>query len=355
MKKKIPLWFYIILIIISIPFMILLEKLSPLQKKIWIIVSFIFFIILIIREKSRKKKLSLKDAVNKIEEDKLLEKVKQFIQNENYTEAFSYLKQASSIGSVQAMYWLGRFYLEGKGIDRNPTKAYEYFSEAGEKGYPKALYELGMFYLNGQVVEKYLSKAEKYIKEAAQKGDQRALDILDKMGIRVKIEKSFYNDEVSIMKESLSHKGILKNMFISTFLLAIFAFCVAFILGTYILYQGYIDSYQQDFAGYSSGGLLNKCMEMSFPMALIASLIETGIGFICMLIAYSKPRISSVKYALILFFMAWISTFVIFTLENWLSSTHGTNHFWALTIIYLIAVFILGLFIKLSKKEKPIF
>lgn len=335
--------------------MILFEKLSPLGKIIWIIVCFVIIVISETIKYYRRNKLSLQDAVNKIEEDKLLEKVKQLIQKDNYTEAFSYLKQASSIGSVQAMYWLGRFYLEGKGIDRNPTKAYEYFSEAGEKGYPKALYELGMFYLNGQVVEKDLSKAEKYIKEAAQKGDQRALDILDKMGIRVKIEKTFYNEEVSIMKESLSPKGILKNVFISTFLLAIVAFCLAFILGTYILYQGYIDSYQQYFDGYSSGGLLNKCMEKSFPMALIASLIETGIGFICMLIAYSKPRISSVKYALILFFMAWIPTFVIFTIENWLSSTHGTNHFWVLTIIYLIAVFILGLFIKLSKKEKPIF
>ena len=97
---------------------------------------------------------SLQEAVNQIEEEKLLIQIKQLIQQENYVEAFPTLEKASILGNAEAMYILGELYFEGKYIEKDLSRAFEYYKQASEKKYPKALYELGMLYLRGEIVNK---------------------------------------------------------------------------------------------------------------------------------------------------------------------------------------------------------
>jgi Sel1 repeat protein len=296
---------------------------------------------------------SLEKAVNQIEEDKLLIRIRKLIQQEYYVEAIPLLERALRLGSAEAMYILGTVYSEGKYIGKDLSKAFEYYKQESEKRYPKALYELGMLYLKGEIVDKDLFKAKEFLKESAKYGDKRALEILNKMGV---IIESSQNDEekYDILQENdtieSDKKGILSNVFISTFLLAIVIFFVIFLLGIEVLSSNKIDSYGNNNIYWEK----SQIREEAALIALVTTLIGMGIGFIGMLIAYFKPKMSELKYVSVIFVVIWLPTLTIFFIKDGFSNTDDKNAFWGLTFIYLIVLIIIGLFIKISKYKKSI-
>jgi Sel1 repeat protein len=296
---------------------------------------------------------SLEEAVNQIEEDKLLIRIRKLIQQEYYVDAIPLLERACRLGSAEAMYILGTVYSEGKYIGKDLSRAFEYYKQESEKRYPKALYELGMLYLKGEIVDKDLFKAKEFLKESAKYGDKRALEILNKMGV---IIESSQNDEekYDILQENdtieSDKKGILSNVFISTFLLAIVIFFVIFLLGIEVLSSNKVDSYGNNNIYWEK----SQIREEAALIALVTTLIGMGIGFIGMLIAYFKPKISELKYVSVIFVVIWLPTLTIFFIKDGFSNTDDKNAFWGLTFIYLIVLIIIGLFIKISKYKKSI-
>ena len=296
---------------------------------------------------------SSEEAVNQIEEDKLLIQIRKLIRQEYYVDAIPLLERAFRLGSAEAMYILGTVYSEGKYIGKDLSKAFEYYKQESEKRYPKALYELGMLYLKGEIVDKDLFKAKEFLKESAKYGDKRALEILNKMGV---IIESSQNDEekYDILQENdtieSDKKGILSNVFISTFLLAIVIFFIIFLLGIEVLSSNKVDSYGNNNIYWEK----SQIREEAALIALVTTLIGMGIGFIGMLIAYFKPKISELKYVSVIFVVIWLPTLTIFFIKDGFSNTDDKNAFWGLTFIYLIVLIIIGLFIKISKYKKSI-
>ena len=257
---------------------------------------------------------SLEEAVNQIEEDKLLIQIRKLIRQEYYVDAIPLLERAFRLGSAEAMYILGTVYSEGKYIGKDLSKAFEYYKQESEKRYPKALYELGMLYLKGEIVNKDLFKAKEFLKESAKYGDKRALEILNKMGV---IIESSQNDEekYDILQENdtieSDKKGILSNVFISTFLLAIVIFFIIFLLGIEVLSSNKVDSYGNNNIYWEK----SQIREEAALIALVTTLIGMGIGFIGMLIAYFKPKISELKYVSVIFVVIWLPTLTIFFIK----------------------------------------
>ena len=301
---------------------------------------------------------SLEEAVNQIEEDKLLIRIRKLIQQEYYVDAIPLLERACRLGSAEAMYILGTVYSEGKYIGKDLSRAFEYYKQESEKRYPKALYELGMLYLKGEIVDKDLFKAKEFIKKSAKYGDKRALEILDRMGVNImniSVESSQNDEEkYDIIQEKdtieSDKKGTLSNVFISTFLLAIVIFFVIFLLGIEVLSSNKVDSYGNNNIYWEK----SQIREEAALIALVTTLIGMGIGFIGMLIAYFKPKISELKYVSVIFVVIWLPTLTIFFIKDGFSNTDDKNAFWGLTFIYLIVLIIIGLFIKISKYKKSI-
>gem|GEM_PF-812595 len=244
-------------------------------------------------------------------------------------------EKASILGNAEAMYILGELYFEGKYIEKDLSRAFEYYKQASEKKYPKTLYELGMLYLRGEIVNKDSNKAEEFIKESAKYGDERALKIVNKMGV---IIESSQNDKekYDIIKENdtikSDKKGILSNVFISTFLLAIVIFFTIFLLGI-VFFTSNKDSYVNKYSYLNNNiywgepsqinnyrqSLINddtywqsQIRGEAAEVALVTTLIGMGIGFIGMLIAYFKPKISELKYVSVIFVIVWLPTLTIF-------------------------------------------
>jgi hypothetical protein len=63
---------------------------------------------------------------------------------------------------------LGRAYLHGLGIARDPVEAVQWFRKAADAGNVLAMINLGNAYLNGVGVERNKSEAERWFAKARQ-------------------------------------------------------------------------------------------------------------------------------------------------------------------------------------------
>ena len=55
-------------------------------------------------------------------------------------------REQAKQGDAEAMYQLGRYYLEGKGVEQNKEIASDWWLRAAMKGYIPACHELGLYY-----------------------------------------------------------------------------------------------------------------------------------------------------------------------------------------------------------------
>ena len=271
--------------------------------------------------------------------EKLFKRALSLITQNNYTEALPILEQATNLGNAEAMCTLGELYAEGKVVANDVQKSYEYYSQAAQKEHPQAQYQLGMCFLAGKGVSSDVQQAQQWIEKAAQNDYPEALEILKRMGIEVTpIQKT----ETTTSKETIKHtkkRGVLSNVFVSTFLLGITLWIVFFVFGLIVFKSQFSEQ--------------NIKLQSSY-FAFIISVFGMILGFICILIAYFKPKISSLTYIIILFISTWIPTLLIYFVMNYFSERGRTEEFWGITFTYVIALIVIGIFIKLSKSKKPI-
>ncbi|GMR07344.1 MAG: hypothetical protein BMS9Abin26_0347 [Gammaproteobacteria bacterium] len=81
------------------------------------------------------------------------------IRKGEYKQAFGYFQKAADKGSLNARVVIGKFYLEGLGVEKNYGKAYEIFRSAAEQHNVTAKYYLGILYFFGMGVEKDRKKS----------------------------------------------------------------------------------------------------------------------------------------------------------------------------------------------------
>jgi TPR repeat protein len=84
------------------------------------------------------------------------------------------LHQAIEMGSYEACYALGSWYLHGKNVEKNLKKAVAYFKKASEGNVVRAFFDLAVSYETGIGVKKDPKKALEFYLKAAVWGDQQS-------------------------------------------------------------------------------------------------------------------------------------------------------------------------------------
>lgn len=102
--------------------------------------------------------------------------------NENYSphKAAWLMEACAKRGNTVAKYRLGKMYLEGDAIEKDPTAAIQWLSQAVEDGNEFAEYLLGKTYLKGEDIEQDIVKAEEYLRRSAGRGNKYAAYTLGK-------------------------------------------------------------------------------------------------------------------------------------------------------------------------------
>lgn len=101
-------------------------------------------------------------------------KGKEYIDRNNQEEGTRWFQKAAELGHVQAQYELGKSYLNGYGIKKDPDNAVRWFQKATQQDYAPAYRQLGDCYRWGWSLPKSNSEAMRHYHIAAQKGDVHA-------------------------------------------------------------------------------------------------------------------------------------------------------------------------------------
>ncbi|KAJ2487305.1 hypothetical protein IWW37_005304 [Coemansia sp. RSA 2050] len=80
--------------------------------------------------------------------------------------AFGRMERAALAGSVEAQYNLGFFYMEGKGVEKNPSLTVEYWSLASAERFPVAMLNLAKLLMEGKFVTKDVRRARSLLEAA---------------------------------------------------------------------------------------------------------------------------------------------------------------------------------------------
>ena len=81
-------------------------------------------------------------------------------------------------GDAEAQYQLGRQYLVGRLIDKNPVKAIKWIRLAAEQGNEDAIIDLGWYYIWGKICDKNISEGLRLLKSVADRGNREAMNRL---------------------------------------------------------------------------------------------------------------------------------------------------------------------------------
>lgn len=106
--------------------------------------------------------------------------------SEDYENALIYYEKAAGLGDTTGKYYVGQYYLEGKGTDVDYEKAYEYLSEVASSkkvvpGVADARYSMGYIYENGLGVEADLDAAIDWYTQASENGSEEAAEALARL------------------------------------------------------------------------------------------------------------------------------------------------------------------------------
>jgi TPR repeat protein len=80
----------------------------------------------------------------------------------------------STSSNKDSEYELGKNFLNGRGVEKNPEKALEHFNKSAELGHTEAPGAIGYFYAAGLVVEKNDAKAAEWFQKGSEKGSAAA-------------------------------------------------------------------------------------------------------------------------------------------------------------------------------------
>ena len=70
-------------------------------------------------------------------------------QARNYAEAMRLFRRCSEFGDQNCMYYLGKMYENGLGVNRDYQEAQSWYGKAARRGYPWALYSIGLLHMTG--------------------------------------------------------------------------------------------------------------------------------------------------------------------------------------------------------------
>lgn len=102
-------------------------------------------------------------------------------ENGNYELAYSQLNPLAESGVALAQNTVGRMYLQGQGVPKNPDKALILFRKAAKQGLPNAKNNLGIMYAGGKAVRQDYKQAVIWFREAADQGFALAMNNLADM------------------------------------------------------------------------------------------------------------------------------------------------------------------------------
>ncbi len=90
---------------------------------------------------------------------------------ENWENTFECYKEAALKGHADAMNNYADMYFRGEFVKKDDKRAFELFSIAAERGVPESMYTLGYMYENGVGTEKDLAKSKHWFTQSALAGD----------------------------------------------------------------------------------------------------------------------------------------------------------------------------------------
>ena len=102
-----------------------------------------------------------------------LDEAKKLYENNKYTEALKIFTEHSD--DPESLYYLGKSYLYGSGVEKDFSKAFIYAQKSSSAGYAFGINLLGLLYMNGQGVEKDEIEALSLYQKAAKKGNYLAM------------------------------------------------------------------------------------------------------------------------------------------------------------------------------------
>ncbi|MGH7907933.1 MAG: J domain-containing protein [Candidatus Binataceae bacterium] len=101
-------------------------------------------------------------------------------------ELFANLLERAQMGDAAAQNNLGRMFLIGSEVERNPSIAAFWFEKAARAGLAQAQFNLGLIYYRGDAGASNLRQAASWFRLAAQQGDPDAIEFLQRIAARRK-------------------------------------------------------------------------------------------------------------------------------------------------------------------------
>ncbi len=90
---------------------------------------------------------------------------------EDYTTALRELKPLAERGNVNAQYYLGTMYDNGRAVRKDRALAVQWYTKSAEQGNSDAQYNLGIMYSTGDGVEQDYQQAARWYRKATELGD----------------------------------------------------------------------------------------------------------------------------------------------------------------------------------------
>ncbi|HGH5992087.1 tetratricopeptide repeat protein [Morganella morganii] len=102
-----------------------------------------------------------------------------YLNNNEYTKSFSYIKMAADKNLPDAINNLGSLYQHGYGVEQNYAKAISLYKKSAEMGSPGGYFNLGSLYEHGDGVKQDNNKAIEYYEKALAAGHYPAQERID--------------------------------------------------------------------------------------------------------------------------------------------------------------------------------
>jgi TPR repeat protein len=91
-------------------------------------------------------------------------------------EALALFRQSAALGDARSMSEIGKFYMAGDGVGKDPNEAAKWFRKAADAGNPSGMVFLAAMYAQGSGVPKDDGEAVRWFRKAADAGDRFGMD-----------------------------------------------------------------------------------------------------------------------------------------------------------------------------------
>ena len=116
-------------------------------------------------------KISYQATDNNLNVEDIFEKANELYDNEDYTQAVEYYRQAAEMGYAPAQCYLGDCYDEGEGVKEDKSIAVKWYRKAAEQNYAEGQRDLGLCYYYGDGVPQNYEEAVKWLSLSAEQND----------------------------------------------------------------------------------------------------------------------------------------------------------------------------------------